>query len=111
MRREIHNVSVSGIAVDAETRCAHYHGRSDVIALKFRCCGEWFSCFECHSQFAKHTVQVWPPADFDARAVLCGGCGHQLTVREYLDCGSACPQCRREFNPGCANHNHLYFAT
>jgi uncharacterized CHY-type Zn-finger protein len=40
---------------------------------------------------------------------LCGSCGHQLTVREYLACDSVCPHCRREFNPGCARHYHLYF--
>lgn len=46
-----------------------------------------------------------------ARAVLCGVCGHQLTVIEYLDCGSTCPACGTAFNPGCARHRHLYFET
>jgi uncharacterized CHY-type Zn-finger protein len=41
--------------------------------------------------------------------IFCGGCGHRLTVREYLDCGSVCPRCGREFNPACAGHHHLYF--
>jgi uncharacterized CHY-type Zn-finger protein len=54
-------------------------------------------------------AQVWPTAEFDARAILCGGCGQQLTIRDYFACDSACPRCRRQFNPGCANHYHLYF--
>jgi uncharacterized CHY-type Zn-finger protein len=40
---------------------------------------------------------------------LCGACGHQLTVNEYLNCNSVCPRCRSQFNPGCANHYYLYF--
>jgi uncharacterized CHY-type Zn-finger protein len=40
---------------------------------------------------------------------LCGGCGHQLSVKEYLQCDSVCTKCRRAFNPGCARHYHLYF--
>jgi uncharacterized CHY-type Zn-finger protein len=104
------NINVVGVAVDEETRCAHYHGERDIIAIKFRCCGEWFPCIDCHRELAGHPVQLWAVDEFDARAILCGGCGHQLTIREYLACNSTCPRCSREFNPGCARHYHFYFA-
>jgi uncharacterized CHY-type Zn-finger protein len=98
-----------GVDVDPQTRCAHYHDERDIIAIKFKCCGEWFSCHQCHATLAGHTAKVWSKEEFGERAVLCGNCGHQLTIREYLQCESVCPQCERHFNPGCARHYHLYF--
>ncbi|PZR75945.1 MAG: hypothetical protein DLM73_03980 [Chthoniobacterales bacterium] len=109
MERIIHNILVLGLNVDEQTRCAHYHGEDDVIAIKFRCCGDWFPCHECHAELAGHAAVPWPKEEFDAAAILCGGCGHQLSIREYLDCNSVCLHCRRRFNPGCANHYPLYF--
>ena len=106
---KIHNVEVLGVGVDGQTRCAHYHGESDIIAIKFKCCGDWFPCHQCHAEVAAHAPRVWPCHEFDERTVLCGGCGHQLSVREYLQCDSTCPSCREQFNPGCAKHYHLYF--
>jgi uncharacterized CHY-type Zn-finger protein len=105
----VHGVKVIGVNVDEETRCAHYHGELDIIAIKFKCCGNWFPCHECHAALAGHAAFIWPKEEFDIPAILCGRCGHQLTVREYLDCDSVCPQCRRQFNPGCADHRHFYF--
>lgn len=112
MRTEklIHGEKVFGADVDAETRCAHYRSEIDIIAIKFKCCGEWFPCYECHVEQSEHAAEVWAQTEFDARAILCGGCGHQLTINEYLNCDSVCPQCRRRFNPGCARHYDLYFA-
>ncbi|MDQ6859887.1 MAG: CHY zinc finger protein [Verrucomicrobiota bacterium] len=95
--------------MDHETRCAHYGGERDIIAVRFRCCGNWYPCHQCHAELAGHPAETWSKEERDARAVLCGGCGHQLTVREYLACASTCPNCRREFNPGCASHYGLYF--
>ena len=107
--RVVGDVTVIGIDVDPETRCAHYHGHRDIIAIKFKCCGRWFPCHSCHAEFAGHAAEVWPKEEFNTPAVLCGACGHQLSVREYLDCGSACPNCGGQFNPGCAKHYQLYF--
>ncbi|HEX4629936.1 MAG TPA: CHY zinc finger protein [Chthoniobacterales bacterium] len=107
--RIIHGVKVIGVKVDEETRCAHYHGERDIIAIKFKCCGNWFPCHECHAELAGHPAVVWPKEEFSTPAILCGACGHRLTVREYLDCDSVCPHCWRQFNPGCADHRHLYF--
>ena len=107
--RLIHGVSVVGSDVDAQTRCAHWRSELDIIAIKFKCCGEWFPCFECHAECAGHEPEVYARDEFDMPAVLCGNCGHQLTVREYLQSGTRCPLCKSKFNPGCANHYHLYF--
>ena len=106
---EIGKVRVEGISVDAQTRCAHYHGPTDVIAIRFACCGRWFPCFECHAALAGHEAKVWPFERFSEKAVLCGSCGRELSVEEYFTCGNTCPSCSHAFNPGCANHYHLYF--
>lgn len=100
---------VRGVRVDAQTRCAHYDGPTDVIALRFRCCDEWFPCIDCHREVAGHDVEVWPLAERDREAVLCGVCGRRLTIAEYLGCDSTCPACGAAFNPGCSNHWHHYF--
>jgi len=100
---------VLGVEVDPYTRCRHYHSDLDIIAIKFKCCCGWYPCFECHAAVADHDPEVWPASEYNKEAILCGNCGHQLTIREYLDCGSTCPLCGSKFNPGCANHYDLYF--
>jgi uncharacterized CHY-type Zn-finger protein len=100
---------VKGMDVDPQTRCRHYRSPIDIIAIKFKCCGGWFPCFECHAALSDHQAAVWPLDEYDQRAILCGNCRYQLTVSEYLDCRSVCPKCLAQFNPGCANHYHLYF--
>jgi uncharacterized CHY-type Zn-finger protein len=105
---KIHNVNVIGVGVDEKTRCAHYHSDRDIVAIRFKCCDKWYPCHLCHES-SGHATAVWPKNEFDARAVLCGCCGYQLTVREYLECDSGCPRCRHLFNPGCTNHYHVYF--
>ncbi len=109
MDRIIHGETVIGADVDAQTRCAHYHSPNDIIAIRFKCCGEWFPCYQCHAEYAEHEPQVWSEGEFETPAILCGACGHQSTISEYLSCGSICPNCARRFNPGCAKHYHLYF--
>jgi uncharacterized CHY-type Zn-finger protein len=100
---------VRGIDVDTETRCAHYHSVIDVIAIRMRCCGEYYACKDCHEALAGHAIKVWPHKEWDERAVLCGVCKAELTVNEYLQCGNRCPRCAAHFNPGCRNHYHFYF--
>lgn len=108
---EVFGHEVFGVGVDPETRCAHYNTELDIIAIKFACCDKWFPCFSCHQEVADHPADVWPRDAHDSEAVLCGGCGHELTINEYLACDSVCISCGRAFNPGCANHHHLYFET
>ena len=109
--RRVHGCRVQGVAVGPETRCRHYHGPRDVIAIRFACCGDWYPCHLCHAARAGHDALVWPRDAFDTRALLCGVCGHRLTIRAYLQCASTCPACNAAFNPGCMQHRHLYFAT
>jgi uncharacterized CHY-type Zn-finger protein len=109
MHRVIHGTAVIGVDVDEATRCAHYHSERDIIAIKFKCCGKWFPCHLCHGELARHEMEVWPANERNGVAILCGGCGARLSVRDYLQCESACPACGREFNPACANHRYLYF--
>ncbi|WP_322348592.1 DUF1284 domain-containing protein [Tumebacillus algifaecis] len=100
---------VYGVDVDAETRCKHYHSPVDIIALKFGCCERYYPCYECHLEVADHQPEPWPKSRFDEPAVLCGACGHELTVHEYKNCESRCPTCGAAFNPGCQLHHSLYF--
>jgi uncharacterized CHY-type Zn-finger protein len=107
----IYNTEIIGKDVDAQTRCAHYHSPVDIIAIKFKCCGDWFPCFECHAENTDHAARVWAIEERDTKAILCGNCGNQLTISEYFKCASVCPKCKASFNPGCTNHYHLYFET
>jgi uncharacterized CHY-type Zn-finger protein len=100
---------VNGVDVDAQTRCAHYNKPVDVIAIKMKCCVEYYACKDCHDALAGHAIEVWPREEWDSAAVLCGVCAHELTIRQYLDCGNLCPHCGAAFNPGCRNHYHFYF--
>ncbi|WP_436929335.1 CHY zinc finger protein [Halosimplex halobium] len=103
-------VPLRGVAVDPETRCAHYDAAVDVIALRFPCCDCYYPCFRCHEAVTDHDAERVPREAFDHPAVLCGACGERLSVREYLDCGDACPACAAAFNPGCRRHRDRYFA-
>ncbi len=109
-QRLIFDVEVSGVEIDPKTRCAHYHSENDIIAIQFKCCGKWFACHECHTALADHDAEVWPQRAFDQPTILCGACGHQLTATDYFASDSKCPNCDRNFNPGCTRHRHLYFA-
>jgi uncharacterized CHY-type Zn-finger protein len=100
---------IYGLEVDPQTRCIHYHSELDIIAIKFKCCGDWFPCFECHSAMASHTAVVWNKDEKNTKAILCGSCNHKLSIQEYFDCDSSCPKCASRFNPACANHYQHYF--
>ncbi len=100
---------VNGVGLDAQTRCVHYNKSVDVIAIKMKCCGAYYACKDCHDALAGHAIEVWPRDEWDQPAVLCGVCGVEMTVREYLGCSNQCPGCGASFNPGCRNHYHFYF--
>lgn len=107
--RVVHGIDVFGVDVDVEIRCAHWNSELDIIAIKFKCCGRWYPCFECHRAVADHDAIVWPASERDSKAILCGACGHHLSIDEYFHCNSTCPACGSAFNPGCAKHHDLYF--
>lgn len=125
---QVNGVTVHGIGIDSETRCAHYHTENDVLAILFPCCNRFFSCRTCHDQltgstdhqesdgavspeFVSHEPQTWSAESAGVEALLCGVCGTQFKIERYLAGGEACPNCQHPFNPGCKLHRHLYFWT
>lgn len=103
------NVPLRGVGVGPETRCVHYDGPRDVIALRFACCGVFYPCHACHVAVADHDAERWPPDRFDTRAVRCGVCGTVLTIEQYVEGDQACSACGTTFNPRCARHYDRYF--
>jgi uncharacterized CHY-type Zn-finger protein len=101
--------AVRGVELDPHTRCAHWRSPLDIVAIRMRCCGDYWACKDCHDALAGHPAEVWPRAQFDQQAVLCGACGTELTIRQYLDCANRCPACGAGFNPGCRHHYRFYF--
>lgn len=61
----INGNEVRGVCVDRETRCAHYNTARDVAAIRFRCCGTYYPCHECHAELADHKAMEWPTRAFD----------------------------------------------
>jgi uncharacterized CHY-type Zn-finger protein len=101
--------AVHGLDLDPQTRCRHWHSPLDIVALKMRCCGLYWACRDCHDALADHPATLWPTDTFDTPAILCGACGGELTIRDYLECEDRCPGCGAGFNPGCRLHRGLYF--
>mgnify|MGYP006193687779 FL=1 len=108
---QIRGINVYGKPVDNQTRCVHWHSQLDIIAIKFKCCDKYYPCFSCHQEEANHEHKVWPKAEFDQKAILCGVCGKELSIKDYMDSNNTCPHCKSGFNPGCSKHYHLYFET
>jgi uncharacterized CHY-type Zn-finger protein len=100
---------VYGLDLDPQTRCLHWHGPTDILAIKFRCCNKYYACYECHTALAGHPAEPWPHSEFATKATMCGACRTVLTIDEYLKSGARCPNCGAPFNPRCALHHHLYF--
>lgn len=103
------DISLRGVEVGPETRCAHYHGPRDVIAIRFACCDVFYPCHACHDEAAGHAPERWSRDAFDTPAVLCGRCRTVLSIEQYLDADHTCPACGAAFNPGCGRHHDRYF--
>jgi uncharacterized CHY-type Zn-finger protein len=101
---------VHGVGLDPRSRCSHYAGPLDIVAIKMRCCQLYYACRECHDALADHPAAVWPREEWGDAAILCGACGAELTIRQYLDGADRCPYCSAGFNPGCKTHHRFYFA-
>lgn len=99
---------VRGAVVDDMTRCVHYRTAVDIVAIRFACCGEYYPCHLCHEEDAGHSAEQWGLGERETTAVLCGACGTELTIADYL-VASECPRCAAPFNERCALHAHLYF--
>ncbi|HEX4080425.1 MAG TPA: CHY zinc finger protein [Rhizomicrobium sp.] len=100
---------IHGVQTDSETRCVHYRTPLDVIAIRMKCCGVYYACKDCHDALAGHAIQLWSASERDEIAVLCGVCGTEMTIRQYLECAGVCPACAAPLNPGCRHHHHFYF--
>ena len=100
---------VYGLPVDTETRCVHWDGPTDIVAIGFRCCGRLYPCHACHEAVADHAAELWPRHERESAVILCGACATLLPIAEYL-LVDACPRCEAPFNPGCRLHHPLYFA-
>jgi len=103
------NRRVKGQLVDDNTRCIHYLSSLDIIAIKFKCCNEYYPCYFCHEEEAGHMHKVWQKNELDEKAILCGACGNEMTINEYFASANCCPHCGAAFNPNCSLHYHLYF--
>jgi len=104
------SVPLRGRRVDSQTRCAHYDGSRDVIAIRFACCEVYYPCIRCHRALADHPPTRWPAERRDEPAVLCGRCGDTMSADAYLASEHTCPHCGTAFNPGCTTHHDRYFA-
>lgn len=100
---------VLGVDLDEQTRCAHWHSPLDVIAIRMKCCGVYYACKDCHDELAGHTIHTWPRTEWEAAAILCGVCGSEFSILQYMNSDDTCPECGSDFNPGCRNHYHFYF--
>jgi uncharacterized CHY-type Zn-finger protein len=100
---------VRGIDLDAQTRCAHYRMPFDIVAIRMHCCDTYYACKECHDALAGHSLKPWPRSEWSRLEIICGACGVEMSIRDYLDCADACPNCGHAFNPGCGLHRHFYF--
>jgi len=54
------SVRVHGVGLDDETRCVHYHGPTDIVAIRHKCCGDYYACKDCHDALAGHPMEAWP---------------------------------------------------
>ena len=100
---------VRGLDLDSQTRCRHFHGPTDIVAIKMRCCEVFYACKDCHEVLTNHPIQVWSKSEWNQSAILCGACGAELTIQQYLEGGFQCTVCQMPFNPACRNHYHYYF--
>ena len=101
-------IIIHGTDVNERTQCVHYHSERDIVAIQHKCCGEFYACIQCHNEVVSHQAEVWSKAEFQNQAIYCGNCHQTLGIDSYLGCNSTCPHCQAAFNPGCANHYHLY---
>src|SRR5690625_3367938 len=105
----IHGLEVKGKLLDSQTRCQHYHKEVDIVAIKFKCCHTYYSCYQCHHEIADHPVITWNEDEYNDMTIPCGNCCGELTKNEYINHPSPCPRCEARFNSNFTNHIHLYF--
>lgn len=100
---------IKGKLIDDSGRCEHWHSPLDIIAIKFYCCGDYYSCYQCHEAEANHYIKSWPNEMWDQKAVMCGNCAKEMSITDYMNSRNACPNCQSDFNPNCSYHWGKYF--
>ncbi|MDO5492710.1 MAG: CHY zinc finger protein [Nesterenkonia sp.] len=90
------------------TRCPHYTGPTDVVTIRFHCCGAWYPCLHCHADHESHAIEAWPRTMHRAIALMCRVCDRRFSIEEYLGTPE-CRGCGATFNPGCEAHHPTYF--
>jgi uncharacterized CHY-type Zn-finger protein len=101
--------NVRGVNLDPQSRCQHYNGPTDINAIKMKCCGVYDACKDCRAAPPDLQIEVWPVIEWNQHAILCGACGRELSIRQYMQSDHRCRACGAPFNPGCRNHYHFYF--
>lgn len=109
MQNKSQEIEIKGKTTDRQTRCIHYYSSLDIIAIKFKCCNNFYPCYQCHEEEANHPAKVWNKEEFETRAILCGACKNEMSISAYKSSGYSCPYCATPFNPKCSLHDHLYF--
>lgn len=92
------------------TGCNHYKSSLDIVSIRFKCCNKYFACYSCHKEKADHPAQKWKFEEFHTKAILCGLCGFECSISEYLLGNFFCLSCKAPFNPNCKKHWNLYFS-
>ncbi len=105
------HINIKGKTVDDQARCIHYHSPLDIIAIKFKCCNNYYPCYYCHDEEQDHQAEIWEKSERDTKAILCGVCKQEISILQYLNCNNLCPNCKSKFNSKCTNHYELYFET
>ncbi|KAF2489699.1 zinc finger CHY domain-containing protein [Lophium mytilinum] len=114
---------IHGISLTPLTQCSHWFSALDIIAIKMKCCNEFYACISCHAALTKHNTEVWKKDERGEKALFCGSCKSVLSIEEYMagdgkceegnekerEVESRCPKCNAGWNPGCKNHWNLYF--
>jgi len=102
-------IIIKGKPIDSQTRCIHYHSSLDIIAIKFKCCKEYYPCYYCHKENTDHEPITWLPGEREIKAVFCGVCKSEMTISQYINSNNHCVFCNNKLNKNCEKHHHLYF--
>ncbi|CDO96523.1 unnamed protein product [Kluyveromyces dobzhanskii CBS 2104] len=97
-----------GRLVDDQSRCEHWHGPLDVIALRFKCCNKYYACHQCHQELESHTPIRYSITEKSVPLIACGVCRLEMSFADYSRT-LQCPKCSSQFNPGCKLHYDMYF--
>jgi uncharacterized CHY-type Zn-finger protein len=83
--------------------CQHLYSDLDIVAIKLHCCDKFYPCFSCHKEAADHEPGVWPKAEFNTKAILCGGCGTELSITIIKTQTTPAPTVNQRLTPVAAN--------